>query len=69
MNYTIRTTAGMDRVVHHNILKACVLTSGTGATHYLIPEAEGTVILFETTLPIQRVKGRPHHPNGLTLRG
>ena len=33
--------------MHHNNLKYCVLPSGTGTTHYPLPEAEGTTILFE----------------------
>jgi len=47
VNYTIRSPERRDRVVHHNSLKVCVLPSGTGATHYPIPEAEGAAILFE----------------------
>ena len=46
VNYTVRSSEGRDRVVHHNDSKSCMLPLGTGATHYPTPEAEGTAILF-----------------------
>ena len=69
VNYTISSPEGGDRIVYHDNLKTCALPSGTEATHYPIPEAEGTAILFENDLTNAEGEKEAPPPEQLVLQG
>ena len=51
INYTIRSNAGKDMVVHHNNIKQCVVPSGTGTPYCSVREGWDPVVVQGDPVP------------------